>query len=107
MQKTNITELIIGISGTDELYDIIMDIYFRPYNVYKNDSDENIDLFITYGLKNMYNLIKKDIKMQIKENLKSYSNIKKISIIGINYQKIYKLQCTIIITMYHHNSNLF
>lgn len=61
-----------------------MDLYIRPYEVYNSDNknkdkDKKV-LFTTYGLKIMYNLIKKDIKMQIKNNLTSH--IKKISIIG-------------------------
>jgi hypothetical protein len=79
-QSPNITELIISIAGTDQVFDVFMDLYILPYKIY--DSKNSADLYSTSGLQNMYNLLKKKIKLDIFNILNKNSSIINISIIG-------------------------
>lgn len=77
---SDISELIISIAGTDEIYDVIMNLYIIPEEIYK--STNNKCLYTTKGIQNMYNLFKDNIKNNIINILNCNSSINKISIIG-------------------------
>ncbi len=74
------TELIIYISGSDEIFDIFIDVYIRPYPIFK--SETNKQLYTTNGIHIMYGLIKNDIINKIKSQLIKDNTITKISLIG-------------------------
>jgi hypothetical protein len=84
-QDKNNTELIIGICGTNSLFDTFINIYIKPYKLHMINccNNYNNELFTTSGIKIMYSLFKTYIINDIKYLLFSDKyNIKKISLCG-------------------------